>query len=239
MNEREAEPFRQPSSYSFHPAAPPPSEWVSTGSRALDLLLGGGVPFGRLTEFSGDSGSGKTQLLFTLAVTLVRDGRRALFVDTGGTFRPERIHQIASARAEDPDRVLGSLDVLSASSCQKVVSGLREALSAHRYPCVLIDSLSDLFYGGGEPSKDTARLSLLCRELAFNALVGGILVAAANGVRYNPDTNVTAPQGAEHTGAYIHKRISLSRNVDRWLAFDLESRGRAEFVIGPSGIADP
>lgn len=42
---------------------------LSTGSRDLDRLLGGGIETGSITEVFGESGSGKTQLCHTLAVT--------------------------------------------------------------------------------------------------------------------------------------------------------------------------
>ena len=119
-----------------------------------------------------------------------------------------------------------------------MVTGVTAALESGRYSGVMVDSLSDLFYGGTEYSRDTARLSLFCRELAFSALTKGTLVAVANGIRYNPVTNTTAAQGFDHTAAYIHTRISLSRNGERWLAVDLETRVRAEFAIGPAGIVD-
>jgi DNA repair protein RadA len=211
---------------------------VSTGSTRLDSILGGGVSFGRLTEFSGDSGAGKSQVLFTLVVGFPREKGRLLFVDTAGAFRPERVHQIATLRRREPDAVLSNVDVLGAKSFEKVVADVTAALESGHYSAVLVDSLSDLFYGGTEFSRDTARLSLFCRELAYSALTRGILVAVANGIRYNPDTDTTSAQGFDYTAAYIHTRIRLSRNGERWLAVELDSHERAEFVIGPSGIVD-
>jgi len=227
-----------PPSASLHPASVSPVAKLSTGSRALDSLMGGGIPYGRLTEISGESGTGKSQLLFTLAVNFPSNGGRLLFVDTGGTFRPERIHQISSLRNREPEAVLANIDVLGARSVNKVVSSVTSALASGAYSAVMVDSLSDLFYGGSELSRDTGRLSLFCRELAFNALTGGTLIVVTNGVRYNPDTDTTSAQGFDHTAAYIHTRISLSRNGGRWLAIDLETRSRAEFAIGPGGIVD-
>jgi len=63
-------------------------------------------------------------------------------------------------------------------------------------------------------------------------------VVVANGIRYNPDTDTTSAQGFDHTAAYIHTRVSLSRSGERWLATDLDSRDRTEFAIGPAGIVD-
>jgi len=215
-----------------------PLRRVSTGSRSFDSMMEGGTAFGRFTEFSGEEGTGKSQLLFTLAVLFPRGSGRVFFVDTGGTFRPERLHQIAVLRGIEPDAVLGNVDVLEPRSPEKMAEGVVAALASGSYAGVLVDTLSELFYGAGALSRETARLSLLCRSLAYHALANGTLVAAANGVRYNPESNLTHAQGFEHTAAYIHTRISLRRNAGRWLAVDSGTNARAEFAVGPAGIVD-
>ena len=42
---------------------------VTTGSKELDKLLGGGIETGSITEIFGEFRTGKTQLCLTLAVT--------------------------------------------------------------------------------------------------------------------------------------------------------------------------
>jgi len=70
--------------------------YLSTGSKALDTLLGGqGIETGSITEIFGEFRTGKTQLCHTLCVTCqlpVKDGGgagMAMYIDTEGTFRPE------------------------------------------------------------------------------------------------------------------------------------------------------
>ncbi|MEM0226527.1 MAG: DNA repair and recombination protein RadA, partial [Thermofilaceae archaeon] len=69
---------------------------LSTGCRCLDSLLGGIEP-PLVLEVAGPPASGKTQLCHQLAVMVQlpreRGGLsgRALYIDTEGTFRPERI----------------------------------------------------------------------------------------------------------------------------------------------------
>nr|WCZ58576.1 DNA repair protein RAD51 homolog 3 [Andalucia godoyi] len=76
---------------------------VVTFSRALDLLLGGGVPCGSLTEFCGPPGVGKTQLAMQIAVDTVIPKElggcagSALYIDTEGSFSKERLAMIAEA----------------------------------------------------------------------------------------------------------------------------------------------
>lgn len=74
---------------------------LTTGSQELDKLLGGGLETGSLTEMFGEFRTGKTQICHTLAVTcqlpVERGGAegKCLYIDTEGTFRPERLLSIA------------------------------------------------------------------------------------------------------------------------------------------------
>merc|ERR1719252_125251 len=74
---------------------------LSTGSETLNKLLGYGIETGQITEIFGEFRCGKTQLCHTLCVTcqlpIDRGGAesKALYIDTEGTFRPERLQSIA------------------------------------------------------------------------------------------------------------------------------------------------
>lgn len=74
---------------------------LTTGSRELDKLLGGGLETGSITEVFGEFRTGKTQLCHTLAVTcqlpINKCGGegKCLYIDTEGTFRPERLLAVA------------------------------------------------------------------------------------------------------------------------------------------------
>ncbi|MFO8051242.1 MAG: helix-hairpin-helix domain-containing protein, partial [Thermoplasmatota archaeon] len=76
---------------------------LTTGSRALDELLGGGLETSSITEFYGEFGSGKTQITHQLCVNINRSeeeggmNAHSIFIDTENTFRPERIIQMAMA----------------------------------------------------------------------------------------------------------------------------------------------
>src|SRR3989344_231031 len=94
---------------------------ITTGSENLDNLLGGkGVETGAITEAYGAFGSGKTQLGLTLSVNvqlpLDKKGAngKAVYIDTEGTFRPDRIKQIAAAMGANPEKVLKNIFVARA-----------------------------------------------------------------------------------------------------------------------------
>lgn len=93
---------------------------ITTGSKSFDKLLGGGVETKAITETFGAFGSGKSQLAHTLAVTVQLPKEqgggngKVVWIDTEGTFRPERIKQIALAKNLDSEQVLKNIFVARA-----------------------------------------------------------------------------------------------------------------------------
>merc|ERR1719316_657267 len=85
---------------------------LETGCAALNGLLAGGIETGQITEIFGEFRCGKTQLCHTLCVTcqlpIDKGGAesKALYVDTKGTFRPERLVSIAQRYGLNSDDVL-------------------------------------------------------------------------------------------------------------------------------------
>ncbi|KAK7070461.1 recombinase rad51 [Halocaridina rubra] len=88
---------------------------LTTGSKELDKLLGGGIETGSITEIFGEFRTGKTQLCHTLAVTcqlpLEMGGGegKCLYIDTEGTFRPERLLAVADKFGLDGSQVLDNI----------------------------------------------------------------------------------------------------------------------------------
>ena len=74
---------------------------ITTGSKELDKLLNGGFETGSITELFGEFRTGKSQLCHTIAVTCqlpIDNGGaegKCLYIDTEGTFRPERLLAVA------------------------------------------------------------------------------------------------------------------------------------------------
>ena len=73
---------------------------ISTLDASLDAALGGGVPVGHVTEITGESGAGKTQLLLTLLLAAQLPpargglGRPALYISTEAPLSTVRLSQI-------------------------------------------------------------------------------------------------------------------------------------------------
>eukprot|EP00796_Vickermania_ingenoplastis_P008420 gene8420-5900_t len=112
---------------------------LTTFCRSLDELLGGGLQNSAVTEVSGPPGVGKTQLLMQLAVNctlpLFLGGLNGscLFLDTEGSFVPERFYQIVSAAVTRVKRIAPSaVSTLERSPAQRKRE--RRSPSAHNGP---------------------------------------------------------------------------------------------------------
>ncbi|KAK4142949.1 putative RAD57 protein [Dichotomopilus funicola] len=80
------------------------AQWqtISTLDPELDRALGGGIPAGYITEVTGESGSGKTQFLLSLLLSVQLPpphglGRPALYVSTEAALSTRRLDQMLSA----------------------------------------------------------------------------------------------------------------------------------------------
>ncbi|XP_031743460.1 DNA repair protein RAD51 homolog 4 isoform X5 [Cucumis sativus] len=65
---------------------------LSIGFEGVDVLLGGGLREGQLTEIVGPSSSGKTQVCLRAASNVAKNYKAEVFyMDTGNSFSPQRI----------------------------------------------------------------------------------------------------------------------------------------------------
>lgn len=71
---------------------------VSTGSQALDDLLGGGLERRTITQIYGEPASGKSTFCLMAAVATLRAGNSVVYIDTEG-FSVERFSQLAGENA--------------------------------------------------------------------------------------------------------------------------------------------
>lgn len=77
---------------------------VSTGSKWLDKILGGGIRSAAVSDFHGLPGTGKTQLCFELMINAImtspnnKDDITVAYVSTKKCFMPDRIRQILNQR---------------------------------------------------------------------------------------------------------------------------------------------
>jgi DNA repair protein RadA len=175
--------------------------YITTGSLNLNNLLGGkGVETKALSEAYGAFGSGKTQLGLTLAVNVQLPKEKggangkAVFIDTEGTFRPERIRQIAEGIGANPEKVLKNILVARAFNSDHqmlLIDKINEMIKeGEPIKLVVIDSLTAHFRaeftGRSELADRQHKLNKYLHSLTKMAEQHNIAVYVTNQVMANP-----------------------------------------------------
>ncbi|CAG9854770.1 unnamed protein product [Phyllotreta striolata] len=235
---------------------------LTTGSKELDNLLRGGIETGSITEIFGEFRTGKTQLCHMLAVTcqLPTDQGggegKCLYIDTEGTFRPERLLAIAERYEMDGQNVLDNIAVARAYSTDHQSELLLHAaamMSETRYALLVVDSATALYrtdYSGrGELSARQMHLARFLRNLLRLADEFGVAVVITNQVvaqvdgsaMFNADPkkpiggNIIAH--ASTTRLYLRKGRGETRMCKIYDSPCLPE-SEAMFAINPDGIGD-
>eukprot|EP00455_Lapot_gusevi_P002991 TRINITY_DN1123_c0_g2_i12.p1 TRINITY_DN1123_c0_g2~~TRINITY_DN1123_c0_g2_i12.p1 ORF type:complete len:364 (-),score=105.06 TRINITY_DN1123_c0_g2_i12:401-1426(-) len=181
---------------------------LTTGSKALDKLLQGGIETGSITEMFGEFRTGKTQLCHTLCVAcqlpLEQGGAegKAMYIDTEGTFRPERLVSIAERFGLNPSDVLDNVTYARAYNSEHQTQLLLQAaaiMADSRFALLVVDSATALFrtdYSGrGQLSERQQSLAKFMRVLQRLADEFGVAVIITNQVVASPDGNMFGGAG--------------------------------------------
>lgn len=232
---------------------------ISTMSKALDELLGGGVETQAITETYGPFGSGKSQIGFQLSVNVQLPPERGgldsncLFIDTEGTFRPERISQIANALGLDPIKILQNIYVARAYNSDHeilLVDKANDMIKEKNIKLLIIDSLTSHFrsdYSGrGELAPRQQKLNRLLHNLQRLADSFNIAVFVTNQVLANPAIlfgDPTQPIGGHvlaHQATYriYVRKSSGDKRIARMIDAPNLPSGECVFKIMPDGIRD-
>jgi len=232
---------------------------ISTCTDALDDLLGGGVETQAVTEVYGEFGSGKTQLCHTLCVSAQRpkeeggvDGS-VLYIDTEGTFRPERIVSIAQGFGMDPAKVLDRIIVARAYNSSHQVLILEEAgkmIQEENIRLIISDSTTGLFrmeyLGRGTLASRQQKLGRYIRLLARIAETYNCAAVATNQVSSSPDSffgDPTRPVGGNILGHASTYRIYIrkggkNKRVAKIVDSPHHALSEAVFELGEMGVQD-
>jgi len=175
--------------------------YITTGSKLFDELLGGrGVESRAITEAFGAYGSGKTQLGSCLAVNvqlpLEKGGvnGKCVFIDTEGTFRPQRIKQIAEGIGANSEKVLKNILVARAFNSDHqilLLEKVSEMIKAGEpIKLMIVDSLTAHFraeYSGrGQLADRQQKLNRYMHDLMKLAETHNLAVYVTNQVMANP-----------------------------------------------------
>ena len=173
----------------------------STGSKSLDELLLGGIESQAVTEFYGEFGSGKSQICHTLCATASRPLSEkgleggVIYIDTEGTFRPERLQQIAASRGFVPLEILKKVSICkiyNSSHLELIIKNLGKYINQFNAKLVVIDSIISLhraeFAGRGTLADRQQRLNSILHKLVRIAEIFNVAIVITNQVLSSPDT---------------------------------------------------
>jgi len=233
---------------------------LTTGSKTLDELMGGGLETQTITEFYGEYGSGKSQLCHQLCVNVQLPPERgglgggALYIDTENTFRTERIVQMSHHLGLDPEEVAKNIIFAEAYTSDHqmfLVDNADKVVKENNIRLIIVDSLTSHFrseYLGREMlaerqqklNKHLHKLIRLAR--AFNAVA-----VVTNQVMAKPDVffgDSVHPVGGHivahtsHTRIYLRKSARGPVRIARLVSSPYLPEGERVFKITENGIED-
>ncbi|KAL8559640.1 recombinase rad51 [Nucella lapillus] len=235
---------------------------ITTGSKELDKLLQGGVETGSITEIFGEFRTGKTQICHTMAATCqlpidMGGGEgKAMYIDTEGTFRPERLLAVADRYGLKGSDVLDNVAYARAYNSDHQSQLLIQAaamMAESRYALLIVDSATALYrtdYSGrGELSARQMHLARFLRMLLRLADEYGVAVVITNQVVAQVDgaamfsADPKKPIGgniiahASTTRLYLRKGRGETR-ICKIYDSPCLPEAEAMFAIGAEGIGD-
>ena len=233
---------------------------LTTGSKKLDELLGGGLETQTITEFYGEYGSGKSQIAHQACVNVQLPPEKggldggALYIDTENTFRPERIVQMAKFRGLDPQKVVKNIIWAEAYTSDHQIFLLENAdkiIKENNIRLIVVDSLTAHFrseYIGREnlalrQQKLNQHMHKLIRlARAFNAVA-----LVTNQVMSSPEvyfSETIRPIGGHIVAHTSHTRVFLRKSargpvrIARLVSSPYLPEGECLFKITENGIED-
>lgn len=234
---------------------------LTTGSVEIDKLLEGGIETGSITEVFGEFRTGKTQLCHTLCVTCqmaINEGGaegKAIYIDTEGSFRPERLRAIAERFGLDPAVALENVACARAHNSEHQMELLKVAaaiMAQDRYALLVVDSATALYRtdytGRGELSERQMQMGQFLRQLTRLAEEFGVAVFITNQVVANPDGMSFAKDSTKPIGGNIiahasttRLRLRKGRGENRIMSvYDSPSLPEADcqFALSNAGVCD-
>jgi len=232
----------------------------STGSQKLNELLGGGIETQAMTEMIGEYGVGKTQICLMLSATAQLPKSQGglegnvMYIDTEGTFSPERVYNIASAMAQNPDQTLNNIilcRVYNSDHQSLIIDHLFKKCPEENVKLVIVDSMISHFRGeylGRESLAERQQLlnqnlhKLLRLSEAFN-----LAVVVTNQVQATPmqvyGGNPNRPSGCNIMAHACTHRIYIMRGKKgtrkaKVIDSPYLPESKASFIITAKGIED-
>jgi len=213
---------------------------IETGLKQLDKFLGGGIKEGLITSISGQSATGKTQLIFQICVNALHNGKEILFQDTIGEFRPERLVEMMQLQKINSS-LLDKIKVNRITNTAQQIDCLSK-ISPEKYSLIIVDSVTDLFsfeYSKKEQSLEKyISFMKYMHNLSSIAIDGKIPIIVTNIVR---TINKHEKENLEESiSMYTHTKIKLSKGDNGYFCQVISpfDNKKFQYTITSRGITD-
>eukprot|EP00931_Biecheleriopsis_adriatica_P107397 TRINITY_DN81742_c0_g1_i1.p1 TRINITY_DN81742_c0_g1~~TRINITY_DN81742_c0_g1_i1.p1 ORF type:complete len:351 (-),score=116.71 TRINITY_DN81742_c0_g1_i1:80-1132(-) len=200
---------------------------LSCGASKLDQMLGGGMESCSITELFGEFRCGKTQLCHSLAVmaqlppNLGGGNGKVIYIDTEGTFRPERIRQIAEGKGVSAEAAMDNILYVRCYTSEQLEQLLVEAGSLmvndeDRFSLLVVDSIMGTFRvdfsGRGELADRQQKLGKVMSRLQKLSEEFNVAVVLTNQVMADPGGGCAfMPSHPKPVGGHILAHFSTTR----------------------------
>jgi len=239
----------------------------TTGSEKFDDFLNGGFESQAITEIAGEFGSGKSQICHSLCVAanqLAENSRLGdnedkqsmtetiIFIDTEGTFRVDRVYQIAEQNGFDPLVILQKIyhcKIFNSEELESVINNLDKFIEQYNAKLVIVDSIISLhraeFSGRETLAERQQRLGKMLNKLRRYADIYNIAVVITNQVVSYTDnsqfgSDYIRPAGGNIMGHSSTYRIFLKKTGKNRVAIMFDSpyhpNQQTKFAISDDGI---
>ncbi|MBS7635062.1 DNA repair and recombination protein RadA [Candidatus Bathyarchaeota archaeon] len=233
---------------------------LTTGSKKLDELLGGGLETQTITEFYGEYGSGKSQIAHQACVNVQLPSEKgglgggALYIDTENTFRPERIVQMAKFRGLDPQKTVKNIiwaEAYTSDHQMFLLENADKVIKENNIRLIVVDSLTGHFrseYIGRENlALRQQRLNQHMHKLIRLARGFNAVALVTNQVMASPEaffSETIRPIGGHIVAHTSHTRVFLRKSakgfvrIARLVSSPYLPEGECLFKITENGIED-
>jgi len=220
----------------FYPGKRPPAPTtIKTGLSRLDKFIAERWKYAGLLQLSGEAGTGKSQLLFSIIANNAVRNLKILLFDTQLKFRPERVRQMAPSDKQAD--ILEGVDVLQSGDPFVIYSRAMDALSSS-YDIILFDDMAEPFLSQGYRSRESSMLSLLARRLNVWSLMKGRFAIATQRLSFNPFLQRNTVLGEDFLAPYLLSEFELFKLKD-YYSIRWEGSGEVcRFTIEEEGLRE-
>jgi DNA repair protein RAD51 len=214
---------------------------ICTNIKKLDYFLNGGIKDGVLFDIFGANATGKTQLALQICVNALQEGKKILFQDTTGGFRPERILEIMQFQNMSPN-LLDKITVGRITNTSEQIQYISK-IKIENFSLIVIDNITDLFSFEYSSEKNFLEKNILfmnyMHNLSLTAFHYKIPIVMTNMMRLKDGIDVENLD--KSISMFTHMKIKLGKNGNKYVGEVIPSflqRQEFSYSIAANGLTD-